>query len=405
MRATRANLSPIFSLYRRSRGGRPGRALEPATERRAVGRGDRRRRHRAPPVAGRRPGRDRTRCRTALADAELLIADGHHRYETARTYARRDRRRGRSPLRADVPGVDVGPGPDRLPDPPARSAGSRTTAARGSSEELQRDFDVDEVDADAGRARGRQRRTADVRLPRPGRALAAPAPRTRPRPSTARWRTTRRATAASTPRCWRSSCWRTRSASREDDISHQRGLAYARDLDQARELLGSGEYERRVPAAPDADRAGAGGRRRRARRCRRSRPTSTRSCSAACCSTRSRTSGSRFHAKRIRLRTSGRTSRRGDAASKSPWISRSALDHRLRRDGSPATAIRANVGTEVLKRDDRVLRPARARSRPARPSSIRTHPARGPRCGRSARTGPRRRTRSPSRARTRAPSP
>ena len=29
----------------------------------------------------------------------------------------------------------------------------------------------------------------------------------------------------------------------EDDISHQRGLAYARDLDQARALLSGGEYE------------------------------------------------------------------------------------------------------------------------------------------------------------------
>ena len=29
----------------------------------------------------------------------------------------------------------------------------------------------------------------------------------------------------------------------EEDISHQHGLAYARDLDQARELLDSGEYE------------------------------------------------------------------------------------------------------------------------------------------------------------------
>ncbi len=29
----------------------------------------------------------------------------------------------------------------------------------------------------------------------------------------------------------------------EEDISHQHGLAYARDLDQARELLASGEYD------------------------------------------------------------------------------------------------------------------------------------------------------------------
>ena len=58
MRATRANLSPIFSLYRRSGRGR----LVGARARhrvRAVGRGHRRRRHRAPSLARRRPRRDR----------------------------------------------------------------------------------------------------------------------------------------------------------------------------------------------------------------------------------------------------------------------------------------------------------------------------------------------------------
>ena len=57
-----------------------------AHDRRAVGRGDRRRRHGAP-----HPPHHRPRCpwpsHAALADAELLIADGHHRYETARVYA------------------------------------------------------------------------------------------------------------------------------------------------------------------------------------------------------------------------------------------------------------------------------------------------------------------------------
>ena len=38
------------------------------------------------PLAGRRPG-PIAALQGALADAELLIADGHHRYETARVYA------------------------------------------------------------------------------------------------------------------------------------------------------------------------------------------------------------------------------------------------------------------------------------------------------------------------------
>jgi uncharacterized protein (DUF1015 family) len=84
-RATRTNLSPIFSLFP-DRDGGAGRAMEQ--------------------IAGTAPfasaadldGTENTIWRSsdedlvaelqmALADAELLIADGHHRYETARVYA------------------------------------------------------------------------------------------------------------------------------------------------------------------------------------------------------------------------------------------------------------------------------------------------------------------------------
>jgi uncharacterized protein (DUF1015 family) len=84
-RATRTNLSPIFSLFP-DRDGAAGRAMEQvaATEPFAS--------------AADLDGTSNTLWRSAdedlvaelqmaLADAELLIADGHHRYETARVYA------------------------------------------------------------------------------------------------------------------------------------------------------------------------------------------------------------------------------------------------------------------------------------------------------------------------------
>ena len=84
-RATRTNLSPIFSLFG-DRDGAAGRAMEQvaATEPFAS--------------AADLDGTSNTLWRSAdedlvaelqmaLADAELLIADGHHRYETARVYA------------------------------------------------------------------------------------------------------------------------------------------------------------------------------------------------------------------------------------------------------------------------------------------------------------------------------
>ncbi|MEX2194585.1 MAG: DUF1015 domain-containing protein [Thermoleophilaceae bacterium] len=84
-RATRANLSPIFSLFS-DPAGAAWSALEPATAGEPFGTttdldGTRNAlwRVQEPDAVGAVQG--------ALAEAELLIADGHHRYETARVYA------------------------------------------------------------------------------------------------------------------------------------------------------------------------------------------------------------------------------------------------------------------------------------------------------------------------------
>ena len=84
-RATRANLSPIFSLYSDPTGTAWG-AVEPATAELPYGEltDDEGTRHRLWRVAD--PAAIAT-VQATLADTELLIADGHHRYETARVYA------------------------------------------------------------------------------------------------------------------------------------------------------------------------------------------------------------------------------------------------------------------------------------------------------------------------------
>ncbi len=84
-RATQANLSPIFSLYSDPEL-KAWRALEPATQEQPFGAvtdedGTHNRLWRiADPDAI-------AAVQEAIAGAELLIADGHHRYETARAYA------------------------------------------------------------------------------------------------------------------------------------------------------------------------------------------------------------------------------------------------------------------------------------------------------------------------------
>ncbi|HEX2232607.1 MAG TPA: DUF1015 family protein [Thermoleophilaceae bacterium] len=84
-RATRANLSPIFSLFP-DPDGAAGSALERATAQEPF--------QAAADADGTRNSLWRigepaliAELQGALADAELLIADGHHRYETARLYA------------------------------------------------------------------------------------------------------------------------------------------------------------------------------------------------------------------------------------------------------------------------------------------------------------------------------
>ena len=84
-RATKANLSPIFSLYDDPEGAAWG-ALDPHTEGEpwaAVSDedGTEHRLWRVTDIAA------LDTVKAALADTELLIADGHHRYETARVYA------------------------------------------------------------------------------------------------------------------------------------------------------------------------------------------------------------------------------------------------------------------------------------------------------------------------------
>ena len=80
-RATRYNLSPIFSLA--SKDAWPQVAAQTETEPWAEVTDDEGTTHRLWPV---KDPAVHAAVTEVLADAELLIADGHHRYETARTY-------------------------------------------------------------------------------------------------------------------------------------------------------------------------------------------------------------------------------------------------------------------------------------------------------------------------------
>ena len=162
-RATKANLSPIFSLYD-DPDGAAWRAVAPHVEGEPFGAttdedGTAHRLHRiadADAIAA---------VQEALADKELLIADGHHRYETARVYAEEIGGEGghRYVLMCLValqdPGLTVFPTHrliDGLDD-------AKRTALRTA---IERDWDVEPL-ASPARAAAR----AGGRRPRPARLL------------------------------------------------------------------------------------------------------------------------------------------------------------------------------------------------------------------------------------------
>ena len=111
-RATNANLSPIFSLYD-DPDQRAWRALEPATQEEpwATVTDDDGTVNRLWRVSDQATLDEVT---DALADTELLIADGHHRYETARVYAEENGSEGAQWVLMDLvalqdPGLTVFP--------------------------------------------------------------------------------------------------------------------------------------------------------------------------------------------------------------------------------------------------------------------------------------------------------
>ena len=156
-RATRANLSPIFCALRRP----GGRGVERArAAHRAATRGAR-----SPTTTARVTGSGASPTPDAIAAVTDALATDRaadrRRPPPLRDRARlrrRDRRRGRAPLRADVPRRAPGPGPHRLPDPPPAHRPRPTTSARRCARRSSATSTSSEVDADDLAAHRRRRR-------------------------------------------------------------------------------------------------------------------------------------------------------------------------------------------------------------------------------------------------------
>jgi uncharacterized protein (DUF1015 family) len=237
-RATRANLSPIFSLFEDA-GQEAWAALGPLGEPFAV--------------ATDRDGTVNTLWRVAepgaigsiedlLSTRELLIADGHHRYETARVYA--DEVGGEGEHRYTLmylcslsdPGLTVFPTHRLLTDLGDES--SQLTVR----EALLRDFDVEQVDwdrvqpspADDGIVLG----YADSFHRQPYRLTlkdAAVADAAMPERSEAYRRLD---TAVLEALVLRGALGMT-----DDDIDHKHGLDYSKDFDDARDAVETGRCD------------------------------------------------------------------------------------------------------------------------------------------------------------------
>jgi uncharacterized protein (DUF1015 family) len=239
MRATRANLSPIFSLYD-DPAGDAWSALEPLTSDQPWGdvTDDDGTTHRLWRIADHAAI---AHAQEALASRELLIADGHHRYETARTYA--DEIGGEGDHRYVLMCLVSMADPGLAIFPTHRLVGGLDEERRLRLDEaLRSEFDLSDVALDSLvpedgnrdlptygvlERDGGARRARLVSVEIADRALAGHSPSYR-----------RLDTAVLEKLLLEDALGLT-----EDDISHQRGLGYARDLAQARELLSAGAYD------------------------------------------------------------------------------------------------------------------------------------------------------------------
>ncbi len=240
-RATQANLSPIFSLYSDPELA-AWRALEPATRDEPFGEvtdadGTRNRLWRIADADAIAAVQD------AIADAELLIADGHHRYETARVYA--EEIGGEGPHRYVLmclvalqdEGLTVFP-THRLVDGLKGTDKPEALAAT-----LNACFDIEEIAVDDLVPPGPGDGTIQMgymdshfkralRLTLKDQALADEALPDMPEPYRRLDTAVLEALVLKGP-----------LGLSEDDISHLNGLGYARSFEEARELVESGAYD------------------------------------------------------------------------------------------------------------------------------------------------------------------
>jgi uncharacterized protein (DUF1015 family) len=245
-RATKANLSPIFSLFSDPSGDAWG-ALEPHLESDpwATATDDDGTVNRIWRVED---GGAIEAVKRTLADAELLIADGHHRYETARVYA--EEIGGEGPHRyvlmclvaLEDPGLTVFPTHRLL-------RGLRPDQHESLAATLKRDFDLQRLDStdELAPAYGDQVRFGyiDSHFKQPWMlTLKDPVIADRALPGHSEpYR--RLDTAVLEALILKGALEMT-----DDDIDHLAGLGYARDFEQALELVQSAEYDAAFFMAP-----------------------------------------------------------------------------------------------------------------------------------------------------------
>jgi uncharacterized protein (DUF1015 family) len=237
-RATRANLSPIFALHS-DPGAHAWAAVGPHVQAQPWGEvtDDDGTRHRTWRVADRDAIAG---VQSALAEAELLIADGHHRYETARVYAQEVGGEGAHRyvlaclVALEDPGLTVFP-THRL------VRGLRPAQHEALAEAIRRDFDVEEVTREEVVPVGDgplRMGYMDSHFKRPFR-LTLKDPAIADRALEGRPEAYRRLDTA----LLEALLLKGALGMSDDDIAHLEGLGYARDAGEALAALDAGEYD------------------------------------------------------------------------------------------------------------------------------------------------------------------